>query len=69
MANHSTSCSPRKNENKHCDKAPWVGLCVTVTTLTELYPGPDGADWNIVDFLQVVLHITLCHSEIKIKNV
>lgn len=33
--------------------------------LTKLYPGADSTDRDIIDFLQVVLHITLCHSVIK----
>lgn len=45
-----------------------MGLCPTATTLTKLYPGPNGPHWNTVDSLQVVLHVTLGHSAMKTRE-
>lgn len=50
------------------NKSLCVGLCTTATTLTKLYPGPNDPHWNIVDSLQVVLHVTLCHSAMKTRE-
>lgn len=36
--------------------------------LTKLYPGADGPHWNVVDFLQVVFHVTLGHSVMETRE-